>query len=72
MHIIDRFYPSSKTCSKCGRIKENLALKDRRFECQCGHELDRDLNAAMNILAVGASTVGLDGVTRGTTLASVA
>lgn len=32
---IDRFYPSSKTCSKCTRIKEDLALKDRRFECKC-------------------------------------
>lgn len=69
---IDRFYPSSKTCSKCTRIKEDLALKDRRFECQCGHQLDRDLNAAINILTVGASTAGLDGVTRELALASVA
>lgn len=69
---IDRFYPSSKTCSKCSRIKENLALKDRQFECQCGQQLDRDLNAAINILTVGASTAGLDGVTRELALASVA
>lgn len=69
---IDRFYPSSKTCSKCTRIKEDLALKDRRFECRCGHQLDRDLNAAINILAVGASSAGLDGVTRELALASVA
>lgn len=69
---IDRFYPSSKTCSKCTRIKEDLALKDRRFECKCGHQLDRDLNAAINILTVGASTAGLDGVTRELALASVA
>lgn len=72
MHKIDRFYPSSKTCSKCLGIKEDLALKDRIFECRCGHHLDRDLNAAINILAVGASTVGLDGVTRELALASVA
>jgi putative transposase len=72
MKKIDRFYPSSKSCSKCTRIKEDLALKDRRFECQCGHQLDRDLNAAINILTVGASTVGLDGVTRELALASVA
>ncbi len=69
---VDRFYPSSKTCGKCGRIKEALALKDRYFECECGHYLDRDLNAAINILAVGASTAGLDGVTRELALASVA
>lgn len=61
---IDRFYPSSKTCSKCTCIKEDLALKDRRFECQCGHQIDRDLNAAINILTVGASMAGLDGITR--------
>ena len=68
---IDRFYPSSKTCSKCTKIKENLSLKDRIFECECGHKIDRDLNAAINILAVGASTVGLDGVTRERALAAV-
>ncbi len=66
------FYPSSKTCSKCTRIKEDLALKDRRFECKCGHQLDRDLNAAVNILTVGASMAGLDGVIRELALASVA
>ena len=69
---IDRFYPSSKTCCKCGSVKKDLALKDRRFECECGHQLDRDLNAAINILTVGASTAGLDGVTRELALASVA
>ena len=52
--------------------RENLELKDRWFRCECGYELDRDLNAAINILAVGASTVGLDGVTREIALASVA
>lgn len=68
---IDRFYPSSKTCSKCTKVKEDLSLKDRIFECECGHKIDRDLNAAINILAVGASTVGLDGVTRERALAAV-
>ncbi len=68
---IDRFYPSSKTCSKCTMVKEALSLKDRIFECECGHKLDRDLNAAINILVVGASTVGLDGVTRERALAAV-
>ena len=38
---IDRFYPSSKTCCKCGIVKEELSLKERLFECECGHELGR-------------------------------
>ena len=67
-HQIDRFYPSSKTCNLCGDIKENLALKNRVFECKCGYSCDRDLNAALNILAVGASTVRLDGVSRDSSL----
>jgi len=45
----DRFYPSSKRCSKCGRIKRDLKLKDRVYRCECGLELDRDLNAAINL-----------------------
>ena len=51
---IDRFYPSSKTCSKCGWKKEDLTLSDRVFKCEnCGMEIDRDLNAAINIQRVG-------------------
>ena len=45
----DRFYPSSKKCSSCGRIKSDLKLKDRTYRCECGLELDRDLNAAINL-----------------------
>ncbi len=52
--IIDRFYPSSKTCSKCGWKKEDLTLSDRVFKCEnCGVEIDRDLNAAINIERIG-------------------
>ena len=52
--IIDRFYPSSKTCSNCGWKNSSLKLSDRVFECkQCGIQIDRDLNAALNIQAVG-------------------
>ena len=52
--VIDRFYPSSKTCSKCGWKKENLTLSDRVFKCEnCGMEIDRDLNAAINIERIG-------------------
>lgn len=52
--IVDRFYPSTKTCSKCGYIKDSISLKERVFECpNCGLNLDRDLNAARNISRVG-------------------
>lgn len=48
---IDRFFPSSKTCSECGWIKKDLALSDREFICEeCGCVHDRDVNASINIL----------------------
>ena len=51
---IDRFYPSSKLCHHCGHKNENLQLKDRSWRCpQCGNELDRDINASINILNEG-------------------
>jgi len=47
---IGRFDPSSKTCSNCGNINKELALKDRTWTCKgCGTVLDRDINAAINI-----------------------
>lgn len=47
---VDRFYPSSKTCSSCGCINKHLKLKDRTFICpECGSIVDRDLNAAINL-----------------------
>lgn len=52
--VIDRFYPSSKTCSSCGWKNTGLKLSDRVFKCgNCGIQIDRDLNAAINIKAVG-------------------
>lgn len=45
----DRWYPSSKTCSRCGILKKDLKLKDRIFKCECGLRLDRDLNASINL-----------------------
>lgn len=77
LHKIDRFFPSSKLCSnqKCGMIKAapELKLKDRVYICECcGLKIDRDLNAAINIRNVGASTFGLDGVRPGFVPASVA
>lgn len=47
---VNRFYPSSKTCCKCGCIKSNLKLSDRIYTCsECGNVIDRDLNAAINL-----------------------
>ena len=52
--FIDRFYPSSKTCSVCGYKKRDLRLSDREWICpNCGMKHDRDINAAMNILLEG-------------------
>jgi putative transposase len=51
---IDRFFPSSKTCSKCGWINNQLTLKDRNWTCpECNSVHDRDFNAAINILNEG-------------------
>ena len=46
---IDRFYPSSKKCCKCGHVKKELKLSERVYRCECGNEMDRDKNAAINI-----------------------
>jgi putative transposase len=50
---IDRFAPSSKTCSNCGSVKTELKLSERVYKCKCGFEMDRDLNASKNINAMG-------------------
>lgn len=50
---VDRFYPSSKTCSCCGTIKRDLKLSDRVYKCRCGLEIDRDFNAAINLAKYG-------------------
>lgn len=47
--LADRFYPSSKVCSQCGKIKKDLKLKDRIYRCECGITIDRDLNASINL-----------------------
>ena len=47
--VADRFYPSSKTCSRCGEIKKDLKLSDRVYKCSCGVSMDRDLNASINL-----------------------
>ena len=56
LHVIDRWYPSSKTCSRCGRVKAKLSLAERVYRCEhCGLTMDRDLNAAVNILVAGSA-----------------
>ena len=61
--VIDRFYPSSKTCSGCGHLLAELSLGTRAWQCpSCGTPHDRDVNAAKNILAAGlaVSACGAD------------
>ena len=62
---VDRFFPSSKLCSKCGYKNEGLKLSDRKWTCpKCGTERDRDVNAAVNLLKEGLThlkkVVGVD------------
>lgn len=55
---INRFYPSSKTCNVCGWINQDLNLSVREWTCKNGHQLDRDLNASINILKEGLKIYG--------------
>lgn len=56
LNIVDRWYPSSKTCSGCGRVKTKLSLSERTYSCEhCGLVIDRDLNAAININVAGSA-----------------
>ena len=56
LHVVDRWFASSKTCSKCGRVKAKLSLSERVYRCDgCGLVMDRDLNAAININVAGSA-----------------
>ena len=57
--MVDRFYPSSKTCHVCGAVNASLTLADRTWTCVCGILHDRDLNAARNILSEGLKQIPL-------------
>lgn len=50
--VADRWYPSSKMCSGCGRQKPSLPLAERTWRCECGLVIDRDLNAARNLASL--------------------
>lgn len=57
--VADRFYPSSKTCSQCGNVKDTLTLKDRVYICDaCGLKIDRDYNASLNLYALIEKQLG--------------
>jgi putative transposase len=59
LETVDRWYPSSKTCSGCRTVKTKLSLAERTYECEhCGLQIDRDLNAAIN-LAQTHETMGV-------------
>lgn len=49
LRIVDRWYPSSKLCHKCGCLKKDLKLSDRKYICKCGYHADRDFNASLNL-----------------------
>ncbi|SIF35009.1 RNA-guided endonuclease InsQ/TnpB family protein [Mycobacteroides abscessus] len=54
--LADRWFPSSKTCSACGAVRSKLGLDEREYVCEhaaCGHTMDRDLNAAVNLAKYG-------------------
>ena len=50
---VDRYFASSKICSVCGNKKEELSLSDRIYYCECGNRMERDANAAVNIMNEG-------------------
>ena len=56
LRVVDRWFPSSKTCSNCGVVKAKLSLSERVFNCDdCGLSIDRDVNAAINIQVAGSA-----------------
>jgi putative transposase len=63
--VVDRWFPSSKTCSDCGHLLDELSLSTRTWQCpSCGTRHDRDINAAKNILAAGLAVTACGGEVR--------
>ena len=63
--VVDRWYPSSKTCSACRHLLASLSLSTRQWTCpSCGTRHDRDINAAQNILAAGLAAAACGGDVR--------
>ena len=66
---IDAYFPSSKTCSNCGNVKDKLLLSERTYHCeQCNFTIDRDLNASINILKTGLKMIEATAAASGTSL----
>lgn len=58
LEFVDRFFPSSKICSSCGAIKKDLSLSERQYDCEvCDFSIDRDENAAINLMKAASSAV---------------
>ena len=57
--IADRFFPSSRLCSCCGKIKKDLKLSDRIYRCECGNVIDRDYQAAINLKQYGEMRISV-------------
>ena len=55
--LADRFFPSSKLCSCCGKIKKDLKLSDRIYKCECGNVIDRDYQASLNLKKYGENVL---------------
>ena len=55
--IADRFFPSSKMCSCCGKIKKDLKLSDRIYKCECGNIINRDFQASLNLKKYGENVL---------------
>ena len=50
--VLDRWIPTTKWCPECGTVNQYVTLSDRTYRCGCGHELDRDVHAARNMLEI--------------------
>lgn len=55
--VADRFFPSSKLCTCCGKIKKDLKLSDRIYKCECGNVIDRDYQASLNLKKYGENVL---------------
>ena len=55
--VLDKFIPTTKWCSKCGSIKNDITLKDRTYNCHCGYSEDRDIHAAKNMISIWQNLV---------------
>ena len=60
--IADRFFPNSKMCSCCGKIRKDLKLSDRIYKCECGNIINRDFQASLNLKKYGENVLNQQSV----------